>query len=87
VRPRLDVAASTRSLTVAAPCYRAAMRQSLREKSLGSVIGRRNRLPHHDKASNYGTVGRRFRLSNDFSRRLVSMRITTGRKTNGHGDL
>jgi hypothetical protein len=33
------------------------MRQSLCEKSLGSVIGRRNRLPHHDKASSYNMVG------------------------------
>jgi hypothetical protein len=32
-------------------------RQSLCEKSLGSVIGRRNRLPNHDKASSYRTVG------------------------------
>jgi hypothetical protein len=27
------------------------------KKSLGSVIGRRNRLPHLDKASSYSTVG------------------------------
>ena len=30
---------------------------SLCEKSPGSGIGRRNRLPHHDKPSSYTTVG------------------------------
>src|SRR5277367_68835 len=30
---------------------------SLCEKSLGSAIGRRNRLPHHCKPSSYRTVG------------------------------
>ena len=33
------------------------MRQSLCEKSLGSAIGRRNRLPHQGKPSSYRTVG------------------------------
>jgi hypothetical protein len=46
------------------------MRQSLCERSLGCVIGRRNRLPHHDRASSYKTVGQAVSLSNDFSHRL-----------------